>query len=332
MTHPLVLITSALLFAAILWTVSRYFSLWLQAYVSGARINLLSLMLMSLRKVDPRMIVRCKVMAAQAGLDRVSTNAFEAQYLAGGNILRITLALIAAHRAGIELDWNTAAAIDLAGRDVLEAVQMSVNPKVINCPDPASGHGETLDGVAKDGIQLRVRVRVTVRTNLKQLVGGATEETVIARVGQGIVTAIGSCERYQDALTDPQIITRQVLEKGLDSQTSFAIVSIDIADIDIGTNVGAVLQIDQANTDIRIARAHAEERRAMAVALEQEMKALTQQYRADVVLAEALIPQAIAEAYRAGHLRTSNPRRPLVHEIDTPFPKILKNDSDDLAV
>ncbi len=303
MTTNVVIAVGGLLFCGLLYVASRYFSLWLQAYVTGTRIGLLSLVLMSLRKVDPKVIVRCKVMAVQAGLSDFSTNAIEAQYLAGGDVQRVTLALIAAQRAGIALDWNTAAAIDLAGRDILEAVQVSVNPKVISCPNPESGHGKTLDGIARDGIQLQVRVQVTVRTNLLQLVGGATESTVIARVGQGIVSAIGSCDSYRDALADPLLITRQVIEKGLDSQTAFDIVSIDIADIDVGENIGAKLQADQAEADIRIARAHAEQRRAMAVSREQQMIALTQEHRAAVVLAEALIPSAIAEAFRAGQLR-----------------------------
>lgn len=324
MTATWGLMIAAVVFAGLLLVISRYFSLWLQAYVTGTRIALLSLMLMSLRKVDPKVIVRCKVMAVQAGLADFPTNALEAQYLAGGDVQRVTLALIAAHRAGIELDWDTAAAIDLAGRDILEAVQVSVNPKVIYCPDPADGRGDTLDGVAKDGIQLKVRVRVTVRTNLLQLVGGATESTVIARIGQGIVAAIGSCDQYQDALTDPLVITRRVLEKGLDSQTAFAIVSIDIADISVGANIGAELQIDQANADIRIARAEAEKRRAMAVAREQEMIALTRENQAAVVLAEAQVPRALAAAFRIGQL-TRNGRPISLHRENVPdYPKFTR--------
>ena len=305
----------------VLYVVSRFFSLWLQAYVTGTRISMLALIMMSLRKVNPRVIVKCRVMAVQAGLPAYSTNAVEAQYLAGGNVERITLALIAADRAGIELDWNTAAAIDLAGRDVLEAVRVSVNPIVINCPDPEAGRGDTLDGVAQDGIQLKVRVRVTVRTNLRQLIGGATESTVIARVGEGIVSAIGSCKTYQEALTDPLSITRAVEAKGLDSQTAFEIVSIDIADIDVGTNIGASLQIDQANADIRIARAEAEKRRAMAVALEQEMRALTQEYQAALVLAEAQIPKAIAGAFHAGNVSRKARRISIDHGSVKPKPR-----------
>ena len=303
-------IVAVFILIGVIAVVSRYFSLWIHATFTGTRIGLLSLISMSLRKIDPSLIVKCKVMAVQAGLPPISLDAIEAQFLAGGNIQRVTLALIVAHRAGIELDWDTAAAVDLAGRDVLEAVQVSVYPKVIMCPDPNSGHGETLNGVAKDGIQLKVRVLVTVRTNLSQLIGGATESTVIARVGQGIVTAIGSCNSYRDALADPHRITRQVLSQGLDSQTAFAIVSIDVADIDVGDNVGARLQMDQAEAEIRIARAFAEKRRAMAVALEQEMVALTRENEAVVAMAEAEIPQSIAAAFRNGQLRAAqNPRR-----------------------
>jgi uncharacterized protein YqfA (UPF0365 family) len=321
MITRLVLLVAAVLFLILLYVLSRYFALWLQAYVTGTRIRLLSLPLMSLRRVDPKVIVQSKVMAVQAGLDEFSTNDMEAQYLAGGNVARVTLALIAAQRAGIDLDWNTAAAIDLAGRDILEAVQVSVNPKVIYCPDPAAGRGDTLDGVAKDGIQLKVRVRVTVRTNLAQLIGGATEATIIARVGQAIVTAIGSCESYRDALADPLLISRQVVQRGLDSQTAFEIVSIDIADIDVGLNIGAQLQIDQANADIRIARADAEQRRAMAVAREQEMRALIVENQAAVVLAEAQIPEAIAGAFRVGNLGTGD-KVSFIQNVLPEFPRL----------
>ena len=302
MISNLVAIVAAALLGGLLFIASRYFSLWLQCYFTGTRIRLLSLVLMSLRKVDPKVIVQCKIMAVQAGLPDVSTDAIEAQYLAGGNVQGVTLALIAAKQASIDLDWNTAAAIDLAGRDVVEAVQVSVNPKVIDCPDPSDGHGVTLSAVARDGIQLKVRVRVTVRTDLSQLIGGATEATVIARVGQSTVSAIGSCESYLDALGDPMVITRQVIAKGLDAQTAFAIVSIDIADIDVGANIGAKLQIEQANADIRIARAQAEQRRAMAIARFQEMVARVTEFRAAFVLADAKVPVALAGAFRAGRL------------------------------
>ena len=258
---------------------------------------------MKLKKVNPQLIVDTRIMSVQAGLDDITTNSMESHYLAGGNVPLVIRALIAAHRAQIDLDWKTAAAIDLAGRNVLEAVQTSVKTKVIDCPDPARTGRPTLDGVAKDGIQLKARARVTVRTNITQLIGGATEETVIARVGEGIVSAIGSCESHKEVLANPMLIARAVLAKGLDSQTAYEIVSIDIADIDIGDNVGARLQADQAEADMRIARAHAEERRAAAVALEQEMRALTQENQAEVVLAESAVPKAMAEAFRSGSLR-----------------------------
>jgi uncharacterized protein YqfA (UPF0365 family) len=283
----------------------KYFNLWLQAFVTRARVSLPSLVAMSFRKVNARVIVETKIMAVQAGLEQISTQALEAHYLAGGNIRRVIQALIVAHRAKINLDWDTAAAIDLAGRNVLEAVQTSVDPKVIDCPDARRMGRSTLDGVAKDGIQLKARARVTVRTNLAQLLGGATEETIIARVGEGIVSAIGSCESHKTVLANPMLIAKAVLDKSLDSQTAFEIVSIDIADVDVGDNIGARLQADQAEADVRVARARAEERRAAAVAVEQEMKALTQENRAKVVLAEAEVPRSMAEAYRMGNLRAT---------------------------
>jgi len=303
MTMFWIYLVAAAVIGVVLLILSRYASLWLQAYATNTRIGLLSLVLMSLRKVDPRVIVRVRVMAVQAGLTGVSTNAVEAQYLAGGDVYRIMLALIAANRAGIDLDWNTAAAIDLAGRDILEAVQISVSPQVIACPVPEAGASDTLDGVAKDGIQLKVRALVTVRTNLSQLIGGAKELTVVARVGQGIVAAIGACDSYQEVLADPTLITRQVIARGLDAQTSFAIDSIDIASIEVGENIGANLQQNQANADMRIARASAEKRRSMAVACEQEMVALERKNQALVVLAEAQIAPAIAAAFLAGRIR-----------------------------
>jgi uncharacterized protein YqfA (UPF0365 family) len=286
----------------------KYFNLWFQAYTTGAKVSMTSLIFMSFRKVNARSIVESKIMAKQAGLDThndITTRALEAHYLAGGNVRRVIQALIVAQRAKIDLNWDFAAAIDLAGRNVLEAVQTSVDPKVIDCPDPRRTGRTTLDGVAKDGIQLKARARVTVRTNIRQLIGGATEETVIARVGEGIVSAIGSCSTHKEVLANPMLIAKAVLDKSLDSQTAFEIVSIDIADIDVGDNVGARLQADQAEADVRVARAHAEERRAMAVAAEQEMKALTQENRAKLVLAEAEIPLAMAEAYKSGKLRGS---------------------------
>jgi uncharacterized protein YqfA (UPF0365 family) len=292
----------AVILLVFLFLFGKYFNLWLRAFVTRARIGPLSLVFMSLRKVNPRVIVDSKIMAVQAGLTTITTEDMEAHYLAGGNVRRVVQSLIAAHRAKIDLDWETAAAIDLAGRNVFEAVQTSVDPKVIDCPDPRHGR-LTLDGVAKNGIQLKARARVTVRTNLAQLIGGATEETIIARVGEGIVSAIGSSQTHKDVLANPMMIAKAVLAKGLDSQTAYEIVSIDIADIDVGDNVGARLQADQAEADVRIARAKAEERRARAVAQEQEMVALTQENRAKVVLAEAEVPKAMADAFRHGRLR-----------------------------
>ena len=284
----------------------RYFKLWVRAYVSKAKIGPLAIVVMALRKVNPTIIVDSKVMAVQAGLTGITNNNMEAHFLAGGNVPAVVRSMIAAHRAKIDLDWDTASAIDLAGRNVLEAVRTSVDPKIIDCPDPQRHGRTTLDGVAKDGIQLKARARVTVRTNIQQLIGGATEETVIARVGEGIVSAIGSCQTHKEVLANPMLIAKTVLHKGLDAQTAYEIVSIDIADIDVGDNVGARLQADQAEADMRIARARAEERRAEAVAAEQEYQALTQENRAKVVLAEAAIPKAMAEAFRVGNLRTSN--------------------------
>jgi uncharacterized protein YqfA (UPF0365 family) len=283
----------------------RYFKLWLRGFVTKAGISPPTLVFMALRNVNPHVIMDARIMAVQAGLTDVTVMGLEAHYLSGGNVRRIVQALIAAHRAKIDLNWFTASAIDLAGRNVLEAVQTSVNPKVIDCPDPRRGGRKTLDGISQDGIQLKARARVTVRTNLAQLVGGATEETIIARVGEGIVSAIGSTRTHKEVLANPQLITHAVLAKSLDSQTAFEIVSIDIADVDVGENVGARLQADQAEADVRVARSRAEERRAMAVANEQEMKAATVENLAHVVLAEAEVPLALAEAFRQGSLRSS---------------------------
>lgn len=288
-----------------LWVFATYFSLWIQCKMTRAGIGLLDLVMMSLRKVSASVIVRSKIMAVQARITDdypIPTKSLEAHYLAGGNIPRVIQALIAAHRAKIKLDWQTAQAIDLAGRNILEAVQTSVYPKVIDCPDQRSNPNGTLDAVAGDGIQLRARARVTVRTNLVQLIGGATEETVIARVGQGIVQAIGSCPSYKLVLQSPELISRTVLELGLEKQTAFEIVSIDIADIDVGDNIGARLQADQAEADMRVAQAKAEQRRAAATAREQEMIAGIQENRAKVVLSEAEVPHAVADAFRKGTL------------------------------
>jgi uncharacterized protein YqfA (UPF0365 family) len=268
-------------------------SLWVQALVSGARVGLVSIIFMRFRKVPPKLIVESKIMAVKAGLD-ISTDNLESHYLARGNVLRVVQALIAADKANIELNFNRAAAIDLAGRNVLEAVQMSVNPKVIETPLVAA--------MAKDGIQLKAISRVTVRANIDRLVGGAGEETILARVGEGIVTTIGSAITHKKVLENPDMISEMVLSKGLDSGTAYEILSIDIADVDVGKNIGAELETDRAEADKKIAQAKAEERRAMAFAAEQEMKARVQEMRAKVVAAEAEIPLAMSEAFRKGHL------------------------------
>ena len=270
------------------------FVLWLSAKVSGVRISLLQLFLMRIRNVPPHSIVQAMIEAHKAGLSDISRDALEAHYLAGGHVAKVVHALVSASKANIELSFQMATAIDLAGRDVFEAVQMSVNPKVIDTPH--------VTAVAKDGIQLIAIARVTVRANIKRLVGGAGEDTVLARVGEGIVSSIGSAESHKAVLENPDSISKLVLKKGLDAGTAFEILSIDIADIDIGKNIGAALQIDQANADKNIAQAKAEERRAMAVALEQEMIAKAQEARAAVIQAEAEVPRAMAEAFRNGNL------------------------------
>jgi len=290
----------AILALVVFIIIARYFGLWLRSVLSGAHISFINLVGMSLRKVNPSVIVEAKIMATKAGLF-VDTDRLEAHYLAHGNVLRVVTALIAANKADIKLSFERAAAIDLAGRNILEAVQTSVLPKVIDCPDPSKGRS-TIDAVAMDGIQLKAKARVTVRTNIDRLVGGATEETIIARVGEGIVTTIGSAASHKNVLENPDSISQKVLAKGLDSGTAYEILSIDIADIDVGENIGARLQADQAEADKRVAQAKAEERRAMAAAREQEMRALTQENRAKVVLAEAEIPKAIAQAFREGNL------------------------------
>lgn len=278
----------------------NFINLYVQALLSGAKVSLFSLVGMKLRKVDPRTIVLSRIRAVKAGID-ISTNQLETHYLAGGRVPSIINALIAANRAKISLPFDTACAIDLAGRDILDAVQTSVNPKVIDVPNPKLGR-PTIDAVAKDGIQLKARARVTVRANIQRLVGGATEETIVARVGEGVVSTIGSAETHKDVLENPDRISKTVLAKGLDAGTAFEILSIDIADIDVGENIGAKLQTDQAEADKKRAQAEAEKRRALAVAQEQEFKAEEQRNRALVVLAEADVPKAMAEAFRKGSL------------------------------
>ncbi len=295
-----VVVVAGLFVLFLLIFVLQFINLYVQALLSNARVGILDLIGMRFRKVDIRTIVYSRIRAVKAGLD-IATNRLETHYLAGGRVPNVISAMIAARGAKIPLDWDTATAIDLAGRDILDAVQTSVNPKVIDIP-PAGGPRPTIDAVAKDGIQLKVKARVTVRTNIKQLVGGATEETVIARVGQGIVSTIGSSEDHKAVLENPDEITKRVMTQGLDAGTAFEILSIDIADIDVGENIGAKLQTDQALADTKRAQAAAETRRAQAMALEQEMKAKIQENRAQVVLAEAEVPRAMSDAFRKGNL------------------------------
>lgn len=300
-------VTVFAILGGLLLAFSWHLLLWLQAYASGTDIGLFDLLLMSLKRVNPQVVVRCKVMALQAGLADISTHAIESLLLAGGDVHRVTLALISADRANLDLDWQTASAIDLAGRDILEAVISSVTPKTIACPALVAGSSDTLYGVARDGIQLKVRVLVTVRTDLAKIIGGAGEPTIVARVGEGIVAAIGACSCYEQALADPALISREVALRGLDSQTCFTIISIDIADIDVGANIGARLRIDQADADMRIASADSEAKRTMALANQQEMVALKRDYQAQLMLAEAQIPLAIAQEFRRPPLRLLRP-------------------------
>jgi len=294
------IVIGAIFLILFLLLIFKYGWLYIQALSSGANVALLQLVGMTFRRVNARIIVDSRIMAKKAGLD-YDTPQLEAHYLARGNVPNVIRALIAADKAKIELSFDMACAIDLAGRDVLDAVKTSVNPKVIDCPDPTMGR-QTIDAVAMDGIQLKAKARVTVRANIERLVGGATEETIIARVGEGIVTTIGSAETHKKVLENPDSISKRVLEKGLDSGTAFEILSIDIADIDVGENIGAKLQSAQAEADKRVAQAEAEKRRAMAVAREQEMTAMVVENRAKVVLAEAEIPKAISQAFREGNL------------------------------
>ncbi|MCT4602685.1 MAG: flotillin-like protein FloA [Marinifilum sp.] len=294
-------------------------ALWFSALLSGVRISLVQLIFMRWRKVPPKVIVSALIESTKAGLD-LNRNELEAHYLAGGHVAQVTHALVSAAKANIDLTFKMATAIDLAGRDVYEAVQMSVIPKVINTPP--------VTAVSKDGIQLIAKARVTVRANIRQLVGGAGEETVLARVGEGIVSSIGSNESHKSVLENPDFISRVVLEKGLDAGTAFEILSIDIADIDIGKNIGAVLQTDQAEADLKIAQAKAEERRAMAVASEQENKALAQEMRAKVIEAEAEVPRAMAEAFRNGQLGIMDYYRMKNIEADTSMRENIANPKD----
>ena len=298
-----------LLFVALILVVllTAFGKLWLQAWMSGANVSMSSLIGMYFRQVRMGTIVNAKIMAGQAGLSidsrsGISTQRLEAHYLAGGNVMNVIQALIAAQRAGIDLDFDRASAIDLAGRDVLDAVQTSVHPKVIDCPDPKRSGKTTLSAIARDGVELRVRGRLTVRTNLDQLIGGATEETIIARVGESIISSIGSSENHLAVLENPDTITKTVLKRGLDAQTAFQIVSIDIADIDVGENIGARLRADQAEADTRVARAKAEQRRAEAIASEQAQRARTADNRAKLIRAESQVPKAMAAAFTSGRV------------------------------
>jgi uncharacterized protein YqfA (UPF0365 family) len=297
---PFFLILAALVALVIIGLLGRFIGLWFQAFVSGTPISLFNIIGMSLRKIPPRIIVNAHINAHKAGLKDINVADLETHYLAGGRVIDVVAALIAAQKANIPLDWKRATAIDLAGRDILDAVRTSVNPKVIDCPDRQ--RSDFITGVAKDGVQLHCRARVTVRTNIAQLVGGATEETIIARVGEGIISAIGAADTHLIVLESPQLISKRVLEKGLDAQTAFEILSIDIADVMIGENIGAKLRADKAESDKRIAQAKAEERRAMAVAAEQENSAEVKAKEALLLEAQAAVPQAMADALKQGRL------------------------------
>lgn len=295
-----ILIVAGLAVVIGIFLIGQFITLYIQALLSKAPVGILELVGMRLRKVDIKTIVFSRIRAVKSGLP-ISTNDLETHYLAGGRVPNVVSALIASRKAKIDLDFDTACAIDLAGRDILDAVNTSVNPKVIDCPNPTGGRA-TIDAVAKDGIQLRARTRVTVRTNLGRLVGGATEETVVARVGEGIVSAIGSADSHKHVLENPDRISKAVMARGLDAGTAFEILSIDIADIDVGENIGAKLQADQAEADKHRFQAEAEKRRAMAVAQAQEFTAEIEKNQALVVLAQADVPKAIAESFRSGHL------------------------------
>ncbi len=322
-----VYIAIAIVSLLVLLVFIMFFGLWFRALISGAPVKMNRIIGMWIRKVRSRLVVDSRIMLVKAGLD-MESDILETHLLAGGDIIRVSKALIAANKARLELPFAKAAAIDLAGRDVLEAVKTCVNPKVIDCPNPEKGK-DTISAVAKDGIQLMAKARVTVRTNLERLIGGATEETIIARVGEGIVTTIGSSENYKDVLENPDNISRTVLAKGLDAGTAFEILSIDIADIDVGSNIGAKLQADQAEADMRRFQAVAEQRRAAAKAREQEMRAEVQENRAKVVLAEAEIPRAISDSFRKGNLGIMDYYRMNNIQADTAMRKTIGSEGED---
>jgi uncharacterized protein YqfA (UPF0365 family) len=312
----------AIVFLAIL---GKFISLWFQAFVSGTPIPIFTIIGMSLRKIPPRLIVTGRITLYKAGLKEISVADLETHFLAGGHVETLVEAMIAADKANIDLDWRQATAIDLAGRDVKGAVQTSVYPRVIDCP---SDGGYTI-GVARDGIQIKVRARVTVRTNIKQLVGGATEETIIARVGEGIVSAIGASDTHLQVLEAPERISRRVLDKGLDSSTAFTILSIDIVEMNLGENIGARLRADKAESDKRIAQAEAEKRRAMAVAAEQESKAKVKEKEASLVSAQAEVPRAMAEAFRSGKLGIMDYQRIQNIQADTDMRKSISKQENE---
>lgn len=317
------------LFVVLFSIVGRYISLWFQAFVSGTPISLFNIIGISLRKIPARVIVNAYINAYKAGIKQINVADLETHFLAGGRIIDVIGAMIAADKANISLNWKQATAIDLAGRDILDAVRTSVNPKVIDCPDKAQGH--YISAMSKDGVQLLCRARVTVRTNITQLVGGATEETIIARVGEGIINSIGGSETHHDVLEAPQKISRLVLEKGLDVGTAFEILSIDIADINIGENIGARLRTERAESDKRIAQAKAEERRAMAVALEQENIAKVKEMDSKLIEAQAQVPLAMADAFRQGNMGIMDYMRLKNMESDTQMRQSLAKDEDTRA-
>jgi uncharacterized protein YqfA (UPF0365 family) len=316
-----IVVIVALVILMVMW---NFIGLYIRALVSGARVGFRDLIGMWLRKINGNAVVQARIQATRAGLN-ISQGEMESHILAGGNLMRVINSMINANKAGIDLGWTTATAIDLAGRDIYEAIQTSVNPKVIDVPSAAMGRN-TIDAVAKDGIQLKVKARVTVRTNIKRLVGGATEETIIARVGEGIVTSIGSAQSHKDVLENPDRISKSVLAKGLDANTAFEILSIDIADVDVGENIGAKLQADQAESDKKRAQAEAEKRRAMAVAHEQEMVAKQAENRALVVLAEADVPKAMADAFRSGNMGVMDYYRMKNMQADTQMRSSIAGD------
>ncbi len=338
-----IVVTAVVLFVGVLFLAvfAHYFRYWIQSKTTGAGIGIFDLVGMTFRKVSPGVIVRSKIMAVQAGIgdrDGVTSRALEAHYLAGGNVPLVIRSLIAARKAKLELNFKLASAIDLAGRNILEAVQTSVNPKVIDCPSRNLGR-ETLDGVAQNGVQLKVKARVTVRANLRQLIGGATEETIIARVGEGIVSAIGSAESHHNVLETPDRISKTVLARRLDAQTAFEIVSIDIAEVTVGENIGARIAADRAEADMRVARANAEGLRTMAVAEEQENIAQIEESRAKVVQAEAEVPLAIAQAFQNGvlgildyykfrNIQADTDMRMAISRVGAPTPSSSNNNSN----